>query len=361
MPGLRVKEQIEVPIELIVIESRFRLRPDRELEDNRLQSLYTSIKTEGLKEPLWVLERVIDGKYVVIDGHRRYTVLNRLASEDPRFKSVPVEVLEGDEDELLKLAIVRNINARTFDPIAKMKSIEALSRMGMPQGDIAEFLGISHGYVSDICRILELEPLRKKVEYGELALKHARDLLRCRDPLRALELVEELNLSPDDIKEITRAELWEHPDLPGLVRQKRELAEVLPKGTHVALGEGPSFRLSVELPVHGLGDWIQRVFAVLETITPKDNCPLEDFLAQVEDKYDYTTEKHDLYHWEVKFRLKGPRRGVLQAFSVCIARSPSDPEFEKLHLLMGFKELVREILLIASPRNNDAPSGKGET
>lgn len=87
-------------------------RIDIAKEDLKLGSLMDSIKQFGIMVPLVVVPN--DGRYMLIDGERRYEVAKSL-----RLKTVPAYIIEEDlskKDVLLRMFHIHH-NREQWDPI----------------------------------------------------------------------------------------------------------------------------------------------------------------------------------------------------------------------------------------------------
>lgn len=126
-------------------------------DENRL---WVSIKDLGVQQPLAVSE-MGDGKYIILDGHRRYICAQRL-----KLKSVPCRVypkMDIGEFELIRFEIQNN--RRPWKPLERSEAIERIktAKRFDSNADLATFLHLSTSLVSN-----SLQLRKQKLEYIEM-------------------------------------------------------------------------------------------------------------------------------------------------------------------------------------------------
>ncbi len=133
-------------------------------ETDAFNSLYRAIKRAGIRDPIWVKEDS-DGKYVVIEGNRRTTVLRTLLEEDAEapdgvsWTSVPAHVIDDSVSELeIKLQKVRLQSGKkawgVVNDAAVVHEFHFQERMGIE--DIADEMQISKPKVKKLLKSFKL-------------------------------------------------------------------------------------------------------------------------------------------------------------------------------------------------------------
>ena len=133
-------------------------------ETDAFNSLYRAIKRAGIRDPIWVKEDS-DGKYVVIEGNRRTTVLRTLLEEDAEapdgvsWTSVPAHVIDDSVSELeIKLQKVRLQSGKkawgVVNDAAVVHEFHFEERMGIE--DIADEMQISKTKVKKLLKSFKL-------------------------------------------------------------------------------------------------------------------------------------------------------------------------------------------------------------
>lgn len=86
-------QTLSIPIDIIQPHPE----NDYTMDENELQELVASIRSEGLGQ-LPLVRRLPDGTYQMVAGHRRLEAFKRLANEDPTYKTIPVTLVENMDD-----------------------------------------------------------------------------------------------------------------------------------------------------------------------------------------------------------------------------------------------------------------------
>lgn len=171
----QMEEQIlQVPIEDI-LPNRF--QPRLAFDDASLQDLAASIKQHGIIQPL-ILRRKND-KYEIIAGERRYKAA-RIAG----LVSVPAIISNLSDAASAEVAIVENVQRKDLSAIEEAKSYQSILDKGyMTQEELAKKMGLSQSAISNKLRLLTLdEAVQKAVINNQISERHARSLLKVKDP-----------------------------------------------------------------------------------------------------------------------------------------------------------------------------------
>jgi len=163
------------------------LQPRREFKEDELGELMSSIRENGLLQPL-VVRPDPDApgeRYQLVAGERRFRALSRL-----KWTEAPAVVRDVDDRTLLVLALVENLQREALGPLEEAEGFQALAEdFGLTQAQIAEAVGKNRATVANTLRLLRLPPsIRRLLEDGELTMGHARALLAVDDPGRLVEL-----------------------------------------------------------------------------------------------------------------------------------------------------------------------------
>ena len=160
-----------VPVDLI---QRGQYQPRLDMKTDTLQELADSIKAQGVVQPVVIRPIGDGGRYELIAGERRWraTQLAGLATIPAIIKRVP-------DAQAMSIALIENIQREQLNPIEEALALERLIReFSMTHQEVAEAVGRSRAAVSNLLRLLELEPpCREMLERGDLEMGHARALL----------------------------------------------------------------------------------------------------------------------------------------------------------------------------------------
>ena len=164
-----------------------REQPRKKFDDDKLEELSESIKTDGLLQPILVQKR--DGYYEIIAGERRWR-----AALKAGLKEIPVIVRDYTEKEILELSLVENIQRENLNPIEEAIAYKRLmDEFGLGQEEVAQRVSKSRSAVANSLRLLKLEEnVQKMVIDGEISMGHARALLPLEDPEKQLLTAKEI-------------------------------------------------------------------------------------------------------------------------------------------------------------------------
>ena len=164
----------ELPIDSIHANPR---QPRRRFEPEATAGLASSLKHQGLLQPIVVRPRTAGG-YELIAGERRWR-----AAREAGLPTLPAIVRDADDRDSLLLALVENVAREQLSAVEEARAYAALvDEFELSLGDVAERVGRSKPAVSNRLRLLELpEEVLWMVARGELTEGHARAVLALPD------------------------------------------------------------------------------------------------------------------------------------------------------------------------------------
>lgn len=148
-------------------------QPRRWIDDDGIEELAASIRSQGLLQPIVVRPRAAGG-FELIAGERRWRAAQRAGLE-----RVPVVVRDVDDRGALAMALIENVQREDLNPIEEAQGLERLRQeFELTQEQVAEAVGKSRPAVANLLRLLNLpEPVRELLAQGDLEMGHARALL----------------------------------------------------------------------------------------------------------------------------------------------------------------------------------------
>ncbi len=147
-------------------------QPRRKFDETTLDELATSIRNQGVLQPLLVRR---DGKgYRLIAGERRWRAAQRAGLQE-----VPVLVRDANDAEAFELALVENLQREDLSPLEEAEGYRRLlEERKWTQEQVAERVGKERSTVANSLRLLALPAeVKQLLEAGELDMGHARALL----------------------------------------------------------------------------------------------------------------------------------------------------------------------------------------
>ncbi len=172
--GIDATPQFEVPINSITPNPR---QPRTHFDEETLKELIASIKEIGILQPP-VVRQVSVGKYELVMGERRYR-----AAKAAGLTSIPVIIRQTPDNELLREALIENIQRSQLNPIEEASAYQQLlNDFTCTHEALALKLGRSRPLISNMIRLLNLPAsVQSKVASLALSTGHARALLGLSD------------------------------------------------------------------------------------------------------------------------------------------------------------------------------------
>ena len=146
-------------------------QPRKNFDVDDLASLSASVKTHGILQPLVV--RQVGGQFQLVAGERRLR-----AAQEAGLGSVPVRIVDFNDQETLEAALVENIQRSDLNPIEKAQGFkEYLDRFGMSHEQLAQRLGLARSSITNLVNLLELAPeVQEAVRVNQISEAHAKIL-----------------------------------------------------------------------------------------------------------------------------------------------------------------------------------------
>jgi len=164
-------------------------QPRKHFDSNKLEELADSVKQVGILQPVLVRKLNIGEKakqhpdsdalpaglkYSVVAGERRVRAA-RLAG----LNEVPALICTYEETEVLKVALLENIQREDLGPVEEAEAYRNLmDSYGATQEELAEMLGKKRSSVANMLRVLTLEKdILLLLQDGTITRGHAKALL----------------------------------------------------------------------------------------------------------------------------------------------------------------------------------------
>ena len=174
-------------------------QPRKNFKDNDLNELATSIKNQGLIQPI-IVRLVSDESYQIIAGERRWR-----ASQLAGLHELDCVVKDLQEKQVLEAALIENIQREDLNVIEEANAYKGLIELkNITNENLGKMIGKSASHVSNILRLLELEKkIQEMVISGDLSMGHARALIGVPDGYEVAKEIVKKNLSVRDVEKIT--------------------------------------------------------------------------------------------------------------------------------------------------------------
>ena len=195
-----------LPLDLL---QRGRYQPRSHLDEQALNELAASIRSQGVVQPIVVrpIEATTPGggqRYEIIAGERRWR-----AAQLAQLADIPAIIRDVPDETAISVALIENIQRENLNPLEEARALERLiSEFSMTHQQAAEAVGRSRAAVSNLLRLLDLAPeVCEQLEARALEMGHARALLGLttrRQQVEVAALVVKKELSVRETEAIVR-------------------------------------------------------------------------------------------------------------------------------------------------------------
>ena len=228
-------------------------QPRQTMDEDRLQELAASIKSQGLIQPI-IVRAVGAGRFEIIAGERRWR-----AAQIAGLKQIPSLVREAGDQSVVAMALIENIQREELSPLEEAQALQRLiGEFKLTHQQVADAIGRSRASVSNLLRLQDLPAqIKKLLAEGKLEMGHVRALLTLDSKLalslalkavehewtvRELEAAARNAQNPLAKKKSPKKSAPQDPDIATL---ERELSEKLAAKVSIRHGRGGKGQLIV--------------------------------------------------------------------------------------------------------------------
>jgi ParB family chromosome partitioning protein len=166
---------VHIPVELL---QRGLYQPRVDIRQETLQDLATSIKAQGVVQPI-VVRPVASGnnqtqRYEIVAGERRWRAAQMAGLHD-----IPALIRDIPDESAIAMGLIENIQREDLNPIEESRARDRLFReFDLTHAEAADAVGRSRAAVSNLLRLQELSSkVMPLLEAREIEMGHARALL----------------------------------------------------------------------------------------------------------------------------------------------------------------------------------------
>jgi ParB family chromosome partitioning protein len=176
--------QAEVALDLIQHNPH---QPRKHFDKDEIASLSASVKSHGILQPLVV--RHTGDTYQLIAGERRLR-----AAQEAGLTSVPVRVVDFNDQQAFEATLVENIQRTDLNPIEKAIGFkEYLERFQINHEQLAQRLGLARSSITNLVNLLELAPeVQDGVRLNQISEAHGKLLKGIKNKERQVALFKQI-------------------------------------------------------------------------------------------------------------------------------------------------------------------------
>jgi ParB family chromosome partitioning protein len=151
-------------------------QPRKSFDENTLQELAQSIKTDGLLQPIVVTQT--DDGYQLIAGERRLR-----ASKIAKLKEIKAIIIDADEDQIRQFALLENIQREELNSVELAKAYNELLKVhNITHDELSTMIHKSRTHITNTIRLLQLsEKTLKALSEQKISAGHAKVLVGLSD------------------------------------------------------------------------------------------------------------------------------------------------------------------------------------
>ena len=163
-------------------------QPRTDFDENALNELAESIKTQGVIQPVTVRKMGRD-KYQLISGERRLR-----ASKMAGLKTIPVFIRVANDEQMLEMALIENTHREGLNAIEIALSYQRLiEECNITQEQLSEKVGKDRSTVTNFLRLLKLPPeVQVALRDGFISMSQARAIININDKTKQLVILKEI-------------------------------------------------------------------------------------------------------------------------------------------------------------------------
>ncbi len=196
-------------------------QPRKNFDATELDELASSIKENGLIQPI-ILRKVDDeDHYEIIAGERRFR-----AAIIAGLSSIAAIVKKINNHEALELAIIENIQRSDLSLIEEAFGYKQLiEEFAYAQDQVAKRVGKSRSHIANLLRLLTLpQSVRDSLDQKLISMGHARAIINSNDPEKLAKKAIAEALTVRHIEDLVRDEKIEKiKNIPVLVRTESKI------------------------------------------------------------------------------------------------------------------------------------------
>ena len=215
-------------------------QPRKNFKDEELKELSSSIKNQGLIQPI-IVKPTDNNQFQIIAGERRWRACQLNAMHE-----VDCVIKEIDETGILEAALIENIQREDLNVIEEANAYKGLIDIkGISNENLAKLIGKSSSHVSNILRLLDLDKkIQEMVIQGDLSMGHARALIGVPDAINKANEIIEKKLSVRQVEKITSEfknnKTKKTSKDPNIIDLEKELSDKIGLKTSIQFNENGS-------------------------------------------------------------------------------------------------------------------------
>ena len=179
------QKQGEAIMELSIAEIQPNpFQPRLYFDPAQLEELSNSIREYGVLQP--VIVRLVDGKYQLVSGERRFRA-SMLAGKE----SIPALIRQLSDREVAEMALIENLQREHLNYFEEAEGYARLiQEFQITQEEVAKKMGKSQPTIANKLRLLQIsQRVRKEISVDVITERHVRSLLKLKNEEQQLDVL----------------------------------------------------------------------------------------------------------------------------------------------------------------------------
>jgi ParB family chromosome partitioning protein len=218
----------KLPVELL---KPGKYQPRKDMSEEALEELASSIRAQGVIQPI-VVREITPDNYEIIAGERRWR-----ASQLAKLDVVPCIVKDVPDEAAVAIALIENIQREDLNAMEEAIALDRLlTEFELTHQQVADAVGKSRTTVTNLLRLNNLnEDVKRLLEHGDIDMGHARCLLALEGEVQSdtARIVVAKALTVRETEKLVRAVLEPAPEKeikpkdPDVAQLEQQLAQNL--------------------------------------------------------------------------------------------------------------------------------------
>ena len=207
-------------------------QPRKEFRAEELADLESSLRTNGLLQPITVRPAPNGKGYELIAGERRFRAATRIG-----WTEIPALVKPVDDRMLATLAMIENLQRADLDPIEEADGYQRLiDDFALTNQEVADVVGKDRSTVANALRLRQLPAsVRRMLQDKQLTAGHARALLPLGGEREIVDMARDIATNGLSVREVERRVQAGRPKPPAAGKKSAPAAPTVPAGASSAV------------------------------------------------------------------------------------------------------------------------------
>ena len=212
-------------------------QPRKNFGKSEIEDLATSIKSQGILQPIIVREKDNE-RFEIIAGERRWR-----AAQIAGVHEVPTIIKNMTDEEVIRAALIENIQREDLNSVEEARAYQSILKSEeINYENLSEAVGKSKSHISNMIRLLELDKkILAYIEEGKLSMGHARALIGVPNALDLANEIINKNLSVRQTERSTskykKNKIKKNTKDPNITDLEKELSEKIGLKTSIHFNE----------------------------------------------------------------------------------------------------------------------------